>query len=109
VTFWLRSPRQIGRRGAATRRRRRRIRPTRDDDGAGRSRLAAAFRDFFRFGFRALTSVGLVAHRFSTARVADRIVVVEGSRVVEDGSHRQLMAAGGTYAGLYAIQAESYR
>jgi ATP-binding cassette subfamily B protein len=51
----------------------------------------------------------LVSHRFSTVRMADRIVVLDGARVVEEGSHRELMAAGGTYAELYAIQADSYR
>ena len=50
----------------------------------------------------------LVSHRFSTVRMADLIVVLDGARVVEVGSHEQLMAAGGTYAELYSIQAASY-
>jgi ATP-binding cassette subfamily B protein len=50
----------------------------------------------------------LVSHRFSTVRMADLIVVLDGARVVEVGSHDELMAAGGTYADLYAIQARSY-
>ena len=51
----------------------------------------------------------LVSHRFSTVRMADLIVVLDGARVAEVGSHADLMArAGGTYAELYAIQAESY-
>ena len=50
----------------------------------------------------------LVSHRFSTVRMADLIVVLDGARVVEVGSHDELMARGGTYAELYAIQAESY-
>jgi ATP-binding cassette subfamily B protein len=50
----------------------------------------------------------LVSHRFSTVRMADLIVVLDGARVVEIGSHADLMARGGTYAELYAIQAESY-
>jgi ATP-binding cassette subfamily B protein len=51
----------------------------------------------------------LVSHRFSTVRMADLIVVLDGARVVEVGTHEQLMAAGGQYAELYRIQAESYR
>jgi ATP-binding cassette subfamily B protein len=50
----------------------------------------------------------LVSHRFSTVRMADLIVVLDGARVVEIGSHGDLIARGGTYAELYAIQAESY-
>jgi ATP-binding cassette subfamily B protein len=51
----------------------------------------------------------LVSHRFSTVRMADHIVVLDGARVVEAGSHEELMAQGGTYAELYGIQAAAYR
>jgi len=51
----------------------------------------------------------LVSHRFSTVRMADFIVVLDGSRVVESGSHEQLMARQGRYAELYRIQARSYQ
>ncbi|HET6212681.1 MAG TPA: ABC transporter ATP-binding protein, partial [Micromonosporaceae bacterium] len=51
----------------------------------------------------------LVSHRFSTVRMADQIVVLDGARVVETGSHEELMAAAGTYAELYQIQAAAYR
>ena len=51
----------------------------------------------------------LVSHRFSTVRMADHIVVMDGSRVVETGSHDELMAADGSYAELYRIQAAAYR
>jgi ATP-binding cassette subfamily B protein len=51
----------------------------------------------------------LVSHRFSTVRMADRIVVLDGARVAEVGSHAELMARGGTYAQLYEIQAAAYR
>ena len=51
----------------------------------------------------------LVSHRFSTVRMADRIVVVHGSRVVESGTHEALMARGGYYSDLYSIQAAAYR
>jgi ATP-binding cassette subfamily B protein len=50
----------------------------------------------------------LVSHRFSTVRMADLIVVLDGSRLVEVGSHDDLMAAGGHYAELYGIQAAAY-
>jgi len=51
----------------------------------------------------------LVSHRFSTVRMADLIVVLDGSQVVEVGSHEQLLARGGQYAELYEIQAAAYR
>ncbi|MDE0420558.1 MAG: ABC transporter ATP-binding protein [Gammaproteobacteria bacterium] len=51
----------------------------------------------------------LVSHRFSTVRMADLIVVMDGARVVEVGSHEELMAAQGQYAELYGIQAAAYR
>jgi ATP-binding cassette, subfamily B, bacterial len=50
----------------------------------------------------------LVSHRFSTVRMASLIVVMDGARVVEFGSHDDLMKLGGTYAELYDIQAASY-
>ncbi len=51
----------------------------------------------------------LVSHRFSTVRMADFIVVLDGARVVETGSHDELMARRGRYAELYGIQAAGYR
>jgi ATP-binding cassette subfamily B protein len=51
----------------------------------------------------------LVSHRFSTVRMADLIVVLDGARVVEVGSHEDLMAKGSQYAELYGIQAAAYR
>ena len=51
----------------------------------------------------------LVSHRFSTVRMADFIVVLRGSRLVESGTHEALMAQGGHYAELYRIQAAAYR
>jgi ATP-binding cassette subfamily B protein len=51
----------------------------------------------------------LVSHRFSTVRMADLILVLDGSRVVELGSHDGLMSRGGLYAELYRIQARAYR
>ncbi|HEX6674339.1 MAG TPA: ABC transporter ATP-binding protein [Actinomycetes bacterium] len=51
----------------------------------------------------------LVSHRFSTVRMADLIVVLDGARVLEVGSHGELLAKGGRYAELYGIQAAAYR
>jgi len=51
----------------------------------------------------------LVSHRFSTVRMADLIVVLDGARVAEIGSHDALMATNGQYAELYRIQAAAYR
>jgi ATP-binding cassette, subfamily B, bacterial len=51
----------------------------------------------------------LVSHRFSTVRMADLIVVLDGARVAEVGTHEQLMERGGQYAQLYGIQASAYR
>ena len=51
----------------------------------------------------------LVSHRFSTVRMADLIVVLDGARLVEVGTHAELVARGGQYAELYGIQAAAYR
>jgi ATP-binding cassette subfamily B protein len=51
----------------------------------------------------------LVSHRFSTVRMADLIIVIDGGRVVEGGTHAHLLARGGLYAELYEVQAEGYR
>lgn len=50
----------------------------------------------------------LVSHRFSTVRMADTILVVKDRRIVETGTHDDLVALGGTYADLYALQAKQY-
>jgi ATP-binding cassette subfamily B protein len=51
----------------------------------------------------------LISHRFSTVRMADRIVVLENGKIAEQGSHNQLIALGGRYAGMFELQASSYR
>jgi ATP-binding cassette subfamily B protein len=50
-----------------------------------------------------------ISHRFSTVRMADRIVVLEGGRIAEEGSHEQLSRMGGRYAEMFELQAASYR
>jgi ATP-binding cassette subfamily B protein len=51
----------------------------------------------------------LVSHRFSTVRMADLIVVLDGAQLVEVGTHDALMAKNGQYSELYRIQAAAYR
>lgn len=51
----------------------------------------------------------VISHRFSTVRVADHIVVLHGGKVVEEGSHPELMRHGGRYAHLFALQAKGYQ
>lgn len=62
--------------------------------------------------FRSLTTdkmVFLISHRFSTVRMADKIVVIEGGEVLEIGSHEELLKAGGRYATLFSLQAQGYQ
>lgn len=51
----------------------------------------------------------LISHRFSTVRMADRILVLDGGRIIEDGSHERLLGLRGRYAELFNLQAEGYR
>jgi ATP-binding cassette subfamily B protein len=51
----------------------------------------------------------LISHRFSTVRMADRIIVLSGGEVVESGTHEELVARDGLYAELFALQAAGYR
>ena len=54
-------------------------------------------------------SVLLISHRLGSARLADRIVFIDNGRITEEGTHDQLMAMGGQYAQMYALQSEWYR
>jgi ATP-binding cassette subfamily B protein len=54
-------------------------------------------------------SAVLISHRFSTARLADRILVLENGMLLESGTHRQLLAAEGRYAELFHLQAKGYQ
>ena len=61
--------------------------------------------------FRALTAGKMtffVSHRFSTVQLADRIVVLENSQIIEVGSHQELMTRNGLYAEMFSLQASSY-
>lgn len=50
----------------------------------------------------------VISHRFSTVRIADKILVVEGGSLIEEGPHEELLALGGTYARLFRLQADAY-
>ncbi len=78
--------------------------PTASMDAEAEARIFARF--------RALTesrSAILISHRFSTVRMADTIIVIDGGHIVESGSHHELMAKGGKYAHLFTLQAQGYR
>jgi ATP-binding cassette subfamily B protein len=53
--------------------------------------------------------VVLISHRFSTVRQADRIIVMDNGRIIEQGNHKELMNRGGRYAHLFELQASAYR
>jgi ATP-binding cassette subfamily B protein len=78
--------------------------PTASMDAEAEARIFARF--------RALTqdrTAVLISHRFSTVRMADTILVIEGGRILERGSHAELVARGGRYAHLFTLQAQGYR
>jgi ATP-binding cassette subfamily B protein len=83
--------------------------PTAALDAQTEHALFERFAEAARAGSRAGTVTLLVSHRFSTVRMADLIVVLDGGRVREAGSHAELMAAGGLYAELYQLQSRAYR
>lgn len=78
--------------------------PTAAVDAAAEAELFAKIRDLAKDK----TAI-LISHRFSTVRMADRILVLEGGRIVEEGSHEALVALGGRYARLFELQARGYR
>ena len=70
----------------------------------------AEFEVFERFkGLSAGRTAVLISHRFSSVRMADHVVVIEGGRVVESGTHAGLLALRGRYAELFELQAAGYR
>jgi len=70
-------------------------------------RAEAQLFDNFLTVTRGLTTI-LVSHRLSSVRHADRIVVLDGGRIVEDGTHDELVASGDRYARMFALQAERF-
>ena len=70
-------------------------------------RAEAEFFDRFVELTAGLTTI-LISHRFSTVRAASRIVVLADGRIVEDGSHEELLALGGRYAEMFRLQAGRY-
>ena len=70
-------------------------------------RAEAAFFDKFVDVTRGATAI-LISHRFSSVRHADHIVVLAGGKVIEQGSHEELLAANGRYADLFRLQAERF-
>jgi ATP-binding cassette subfamily B protein len=70
----------------------------------------AEFEVFQRFNELTTDKMALfISHRFSTVRMAERIIVLENGSIAEEGSHDRLMARGGIYAGMFELQASSYR
>jgi ATP-binding cassette subfamily B protein len=70
----------------------------------------AEFEVFQRFNELTVGKMALfISHRFSTVRMAERIIVLEHGRIAEEGSHDRLISHGGTYAEMFELQASSYR
>ncbi|MBV8865548.1 MAG: ATP-binding cassette domain-containing protein, partial [Acidobacteriaceae bacterium] len=70
----------------------------------------AEYEVFERFNELTESKMALfISHRFSTVRMAERIIVLENGNIAEEGSHDRLMARGGRYAEMFELQASSYR
>jgi ATP-binding cassette subfamily B protein len=78
--------------------------PTASIDAAAEATIFEHFRSLTRDRIAIL-----ISHRFSTVRMADQIVVLEEGRIVEHGSHAELVRLGGRYARLFELQAQGYR
>jgi ATP-binding cassette, subfamily B, bacterial len=70
----------------------------------------AEYEVFERFNELTVGKMALfISHRFSTVRMAERIIVLEDGAIAEEGNHQQLMALGGRYSEMFELQAASYR
>jgi ABC-type multidrug transport system fused ATPase/permease subunit len=78
--------------------------PTASMDAQAEADIFRRFRDYARGRMTII-----ISHRFSTVRIADHILVIEGGRVVESGTHDSLMADDGRYAHLFRLQARGYQ
>jgi ATP-binding cassette subfamily B protein len=78
--------------------------PTSALDALAEAELFEKLRDLVRG-----RSTVLISHRFSTVRMADRIYVIDDGKILESGSHEELMLLGGKYASLFRMQAAPYR
>jgi ATP-binding cassette subfamily B protein len=78
--------------------------PTAAVDAETEHEIFQRFRDL-----KANRTAVLITHRFSTVRMADRVVVFEKGAIIEEGTHRELMALGGRYAAMFRLQADGYR
>ncbi len=78
--------------------------PTASMDAEGEHEIFQRFRDLKKDR----TAI-LITHRFGTVRMADRIVVIDGGRIVEQGTHQDLMALHGVYARMFSLQAEALK
>ncbi|HVX46513.1 MAG TPA: ABC transporter ATP-binding protein, partial [Mycobacteriales bacterium] len=83
--------------------------PTSALDAATEHELFERYTAAARAGRRSGTITVLVTHRFSTVASADLVLVLDGGRLIEQGTHAELIARGGHYARLYDIQAAGYR
>jgi ATP-binding cassette subfamily B protein len=82
--------------------------PTASLDAPSEAALFASYREAAR-GRAGGTITVLVSHRFGTVHMADQIIVLDGGRVAESGDHQALIAQGGLYAELFALQAAGYQ
>jgi len=78
--------------------------PTASVDAETEHEIFQRFRDL-----KANRTALLITHRFSTVRMADRVVVFEAGAVIEEGTHAELMSLGGRYATMFRLQADGYR